>query len=242
MYNFFVPSEQIENNKITINGADYNHISNVLRMKKKERFFVCDKDNANSYLVEIEDINKNEIICKIISENETTEPKINITLFQGIPKSDKMETIIQKSVELGVSTIYPVAMKNCIGKIKDEKKKITRWQSISESAAKQSKRNIIPKIENQISDNELCEKIKEYDLTILAYENEKTLNLKKLLKQNKNIKNIAIIIGPEGGIDKCETEEFEKQGAISCSIGKRILRCETASIVMLSMLMYEFEF
>lgn len=242
MYNFFVPDEQIEDNKVIIKGADYNHISNVLRMKEKDRFFVCNKDDASSYLVEIQNIDKNEIVCKIISENESTEPKVNITLFQGIPKTDKMEMIIQKGIELGVFDIYPVAMKNCVGKIKDENKKISRWQTIAEAAAKQSKRNIVPKIENQINIDELCKKIKEYDLSILAYENEKTLNLRKLLKKNKNINNLAIIIGPEGGFDEKEVEKLEEAGAISCSIGKRILRCETASIAMLSMIMYEFEF
>ena len=229
MYNFFVPDEQIEDNKVIIKGADYNHISNVLRMKEKDRFFVCNKDDASSYLVEIQNIDKNEIVCKI-------------TLFQGIPKTDKMEMIIQKGIELGVFDIYPVAMKNCVGKIKDENKKISRWQTIAEAAAKQSKRNIVPKIENQINIDELCKKIKEYDLSILAYENEKTLNLRKLLKKNKNINNLAIIIGPEGGFDEKEVEKLEEAGAISCSIGKRILRCETASIAMLSMIMYEFEF
>ena len=242
MYNFFVTDEQIKDNKVTIKGGDYNHIANVLRMKEKDRFFVCNKDNASSYLVEIQNIDKNEVICKIISENESSESKVNITIFQGIPKADKMEIIIQKAVELGVSNIYPVAMKNCVGRIKDENKKISRWQNISEASAKQSKRNIVPKIENQINIQELCKKIKEYDLSILAYENEKTLNLRQLLKKNKNINNLAIIIGPEGGFDEKEVTELEDAGAISCSIGKRILRCETASIALLSMIMYEFEF
>lgn len=242
MYNFFVESEQIENNKVIINGDDYNHISNVLRMKINDKFYVCNKDNAKSYLVQIETIEKQNVECKIISEVESTEPAAKITLFQGIPKSDKMETIIQKSVELGVTAIVPVAMKNCIGKIKDENKKIARWKSISEAAAKQSKRNIIPKIENQINDKELEERIKDYELVLMAYENEKNLNLRKVLNENKNAKNIAIIIGAEGGIDQSEAEKFEEAGAVLCSIGKRILRCETAPLVMLSMIMYEFEF
>lgn len=241
MYNFFVEPEKIRNNKIAITGKDYNHIVNVLRMKQGEKFFVCNQETGESFLTELEEITKNEVICKVISKNESNESNVNITLFQGIPKSDKMELIIKKSVELGVKAIVPLQMKNCIGRIKNEDKKLTRWNLISESVAKQSKRNIIPKVKNQINEKELLEDLKSFDLVLIAYENENKTSLKKVLKENKEAKNIAIIVGPEGGITEEEVSMLEKAGAKSCSLGKRILRCETAPIAMISMIIYEYE-
>ena len=151
-----------------------------------------------------------------------------------------MELIIQKNVEIGINKIYPVEMKFCIGKIKDNKK-ITRWQTIAEAAAKQSKRNIIPTIENPISFKEMTEVLKEYDLALVAYENEEKTNIKEVLQQNPDAKKLAIIIGPEGGISKEEVENLVSNGAKEVSLGKRILRTETASISMLSMIMYQYD-
>ena len=177
----------------------------------------------------------------IIKEMESTELNVKITLFQGLPKKDKMELIIQKAVELGVFNIVPVDMKNCIVKLKDEDKKISRWQEISEAAAKQSKRNIIPKIEKLMKIKDLKDKIKDYDLCIVAYEDENNTTLKDILNKNKNAKNIALIIGPEGGISKEEVQLLNENGAKTASLGKRILRTETAGISMISMITYEFE-
>lgn len=241
MHNFFVSNNQIENDKVHIIGQDAKHISQVIRMKKDEKIFVCNKENGDRYLAEIYNIEKDEVICTIIESVEGTEPNIKITLFQGLPKSDKMEMIIQKSVELGVSEITPVEMKNCIAKIKDEDKKISRWQAISESAAKQSKRTIIPKINKVEKIKNIKDKIKNYDLVIFAYENEKNISLKNILNDNKDVVKIAIIIGPEGGFDKEETKELEDFGAKAVSLGKTILRTETASIALISMILYEFE-
>ena len=241
MYNFFVNSNQIENDKIYIIDGDAKHISQVLRMKKGEKIFICNKENENRYLAEISNIEKDKVICTILQNEETTEPSIQITLFQGLPKSDKMEMIIQKATELGVSEIIPVEMKNCIVKIKDEDKKISRWQTIAESASKQSKRTIIPKINKVEKIKNIKEKIQDYDLVLFAYENEKNNSLKKILRNNKKISKIAIIIGPEGGFDKEEAKELEELGAKGVTLGKTILRTETASIAMISMIMYEFE-
>ena len=146
MYNFFVDSDQFYNEKVDISDENFNHIKNVLRMKDDE-LIVSDKEKGTSFLCKIYEIGDNKIVCNIIEKRESTEPKVEVSLFQGIPKSDKMEWIIQKTVEVGIKNIYPVEMKFCIGKIKDNKK-ITRWQTIAEAAAKQSKRNIIPRIEN----------------------------------------------------------------------------------------------
>lgn len=154
-----------------------------------------------------------------------------------------MELIIQKTTEIGVKKVIPVAMERSIVKLneKDVKKKIERWQKIAQVAAKQSKRDIIPKIENVINIHTLCDKIKEYDLFIVAYENEEEITLKQILKENKEIKKIGILVGPEGGIDEKEIEKVVQNGAKVVSLGKRILRTETAPIAITSNIVYEFE-
>ncbi len=241
MYNFFVDSSEINEKNAVISGSDYNHIKNVLRMKPGTKIFINSKENNETFLSEIIGFEKNSVICKILEKVESNEMPVKITLFQGLPKSDKMEYIIQKSVELGVYEIVPVEMKNCVAKLNNEENKIKRWNTISETAAKQSKRNIIPKVWNKITFEELKNKIKDYDLAIVAYENEKHTNLKEVLQDNKDAKNIAIIIGPEGGIDEKEINALEENNCKVASLGKRILRTETAPIAMLSMITYEFE-
>lgn len=241
MYKFFVEDNQIENNEIKIMDDDLKHISNVLRMRIGEEILITNKNTAETYKCSIKEINKNEAVCTIIEKEENdTEPSIKVDIFQGIPKSDKMETIIQKSVELGVSKIFPVSMKNCVAKIKDDIKKQERWQKISEAAAKQSKRNIIPSIEKSVDIKYLCSKINEYDLVLVAYENEDKKTIKDILKNNK-VEKIAIVVGPEGGLTEKEVEELIKCGAKAVSLGKRILRTETAPIAMISMIMYEYD-
>ena len=240
MYNFFV-----ENNNITADKAiiteDYNHLVNVLRKTIGDKIYVCNKENGKSYLVEISEITKTEVICNILEENISTESNLDITVFQGLPKAEKMETIIQKCTELGANRFVPVNMKYCISKLKDDKK-IDRWQKIAEVAAKQSKRNIIPKVENLITMTQLEKEISEYDLVLIAYENERKTNIKEVIKQNPNVAKIGIIIGPEGGISIEEVKKLEELGAKTVGLGKRILRTETAPITMISMLIYEYEF
>ena len=242
MYNFFVNSQQIENDKVKIFGQDAKHISSVLRMKINDEIYISDKDTAVKYLSKITNIQKEEIDCILIKEVESTESNVKVTLFQGLPKADKMEYIIQKSVELGIHEIVPVNMKNCIAKLKDEDKKIQRWQAISEASAKQSKRNIIPKVARLQNIDDISKHIKDFDLVIVAYEDEKKTNLKQLLNKYNKCANIAIVVGPEGGIDGKELKSLLDAGAKTASLGKRILRTETASIAMLSMLIYEYEF
>ncbi len=249
MYNFFVDNNQIKDKNVKIIGQDAKHIGFVLRMTEKEKIYINNKDTAIKYLAEISHISKEEVDCILLNEVETTEPNIKITLFQGLPKSDKMEYIIQKAVELGIYEIIPVNMKNCIAKLKDEDKKIQRWQAISEAAAKQSKRNIIPQICRLKSIEDVAKSIKDFDCMIVAYENEDKITLKQILqenrtkfsnKENKDCK-IAIVIGPEGGIDEKEAKLLSDEGAKIVSLGKRILRTETASLAMLSMIMYEYD-
>ena len=241
MYKFFVEDNQIEKNKIKIIGNDWKHISNVLRMKAGEEILVTNKKTSETYKCSINNINKDEVECIIIEDKiESTELSVKVDLYQGIPKSDKMETIIQKAVELGVNTIFPVNMKNCIAKIKDENKKQERWQKISEAAAKQAKRNIIPIIEKSVNIDFICNNIKNYDLVIIAYENEENITMKEILKENK-VKKIAIVVGPEGGLTEKEVDKLINSGAKVATLGKRILRTETAPIAMLSMIMYEYD-
>ena len=242
MHKFFVEDNQINSGKVVINNDDYNHIVNVLRMKKGDIVLITNKDSKETFNCEIEEIKINEVICKILNkEDKNVELNVNIDLFQGLPKADKMEYIIQKCVELGVHKIVPVNMKYCVARIKDEEKKNIRWNKISEVAAKQCKRNIIPKIDKSINMNTLCNEIKNYDLTIVAYENEDDFTLKTVLGENTNIKNIAVIIGPEGGISSEEIEKLKENGAKIVSLGNRILRTETAPIAVLSMMVYEYE-
>ena len=242
MYKFFVENNQINGNLITITGEDYNHIANVLRMKKEEKILISNKQTSETYTCYINQINKNDIICTIIEKNDkSTEMNIKVDVYQGLPKADKMEYIIQKSVELGVNKIIPINMKYCIAKIKDEEKKNIRWNKISEVAAKQSKRNIIPKVEMSIDINKAWKKKKKYDLVLVAYENEENTTIKEVLQNDKEVKSIAVIIGPEGGISNDEIEKLKEIGAKIVTLGKRILRTETASIVLLSMITYEYE-
>ena len=246
MYKFFVSNNQIKDKKITIVGEDVNHIKNVLRLNLDEKIIVCNKDTAKSYIATIMNISKEKVMCNIIEENaSTTETTVNIDLFQGLPKSDKMEYIIQKTTELGVKHIYPVSLERCVVKIdkKDENKKISRWQKIAESAAKQSKRDFIPIVENIINFENICKSISKYDIILLAYENEESNTIKQELQkiQKKENANIGVVIGPEGGFTEKEVKALISAGAKCVTLGKRILRTETAPIVMLSNIVYEFE-
>lgn len=246
MPKFFINNNQIDNNKIIITGKDVNHISNVLRMKIGEEIQVCDTETSNNYLVKLQNIDKEKISCDIIEKIKSeAEPEINLKIFQGIPKSDKMELIIQKSTELGVKEIIPVQMERCVSKItsKDEKKKIERWQKISEMASKQSGRDIIPKVNNPIKVKDICNLINELDMMIVPYEKEEKYTFKNAIeeiKQNKNSKSsIGIVIGPEGGFDPNEINLLKNAGAKIVTLGKRILRTETVALAMASVIMYE---
>ena len=253
MSKFFVKTEQINNNDIVIIGDDVNHIINVLRMKKTDEIQICNQDTGDNYNAEIVNYSKNEVECKIISRiNETTESNVHITLFQGIPKFEKMELIIQKNTEVGIKSIVPVIMERTVVKL-DEKiasKKLERWQKIAEIAAKQSMRDIIPQIGNitKLKDIDTT----EFDAVLVAYENEEHNMLKtELQKLERKIKsnnyseqqyNIAIVIGPEGGISEKELVMLAEKNAKFVSLGKRILRTETAGVVMAGNIIYELEY
>ncbi len=239
MYNFFVNQDNKKENKYFITGADFNHIKNVLRMVIGEQLLVsC---NNASDLCEIESFESDTVVLKIIEQNyQSTNLPIKIHLFQGLPKSDKLELIIQKSVELGVETITPVAMKRSIVKIDDKKKKSKRerWQAIAEAAAKQSKRTSIPQVCDVLSYKEFITLAKELDLLLVPYECANGMAAtKEVLTQIKSGMSIGIIIGPEGGFEQKEIDDALSIGGKVISLGSRILRTETAAITTVAMCM-----
>ena len=247
MSKFFVNSNQIRNNKIEIIGEDINHIKNVLRLGIGEDIKICDKDNSQNYICKISNINFESIECDIIEKiSNKTEANVELHIYQGLPKADKMELIIQKGTELGVSEFIPTNLKRCIVKLsgKDEEKKIDRWRKIAEVAAKQSGRDIVPNVGMIENIKSICEKIQEYDIVLVAYEMEENNFLKTELLNIKNTKDkykIAVVIGPEGGIDTEEIKLLKESGAKIISLGKRILRTETVALQVSSIIMYELE-
>ena len=243
MPKFFINNNQIQDDNII--GEDVKHIKNVLRMKENEEILICNIDTCENYKCIISLFENESIKCKILSkESYNTEPNIQITIFQGLPKAEKMEFIIQKCTEIGASEFVPVIMNRCIVKIdnKNENKKIDRWQKIAESAAKQSGRSAIPKVENVINFQKLCQLVEKYDIVLVAYEKEIENTLKnEISKLNKNNLKIGLVIGPEGGIEEEEVNKLKQTGAKIITLGKRILRTETASIYLSSILIYELD-
>lgn len=245
MPKFFVNSDAIKDNNIVITGTDVNHIKNVLRMKIKDVITVCDKENSKNFLCEIEKIEEEKVSTKILEKLESNaESDLEITIMQALPKADKMELIIQKATELGMKKMIPISMSRSIVKLqeKDKKKKQARWQTIAEVAAKQSGRDYIPKIEEVMNLNQICDQISQYDMVMAAYEKEETTSIKDKIKELKDQGGplkVAVVIGPEGGIDPKEIEMLEKAGAKTVTLGKRILRTETVALVFTSIMMYE---
>ncbi len=244
MPRFFVSPDSIRENEIEITGIDVNHIKNVLRMQPGEGVEVCD-GAGNDYLCVIKSLERDSVLLDIEEAHPSnTELKKKIYLYQGLPKSDKMELIIQKAVELGVYEIIPTVTSRCIVKIdaKKEDKKIARWQQIAEAAAKQSGRGIIPKIKAPISFKEALEHSKDIDTVLIPYEKAEGIDsTRSILEKSKEDSSVAVFIGPEGGFEEKEIELAETNGAKAITLGKRILRTETAGLCILSVLMMSFE-
>lgn len=243
MFNFFVDKANRQGDIFYINGADFNHIKNVLRMRKGDEILIsCE---GKSHLCSIASLDGETATVKIEQEDyRSTELPVEIILFQGLPKADKMELIIQKTVELGVNKIYPVEMNRCVVKLDAKKKnaKQSRWQAIAESAAKQSKRNIIPEIGEVLTYKQMLEKAKELDLFFIPYENKDgMLATKAALSKIKGGMKIGLLIGPEGGFEESEIEQAENAGGLTVSLGARILRTETAAITSVAMCMLHIE-
>ncbi len=243
MYQFFVPNSQVLGEQIAITGKDYNHITNVLRMKLNEKIRISDED-GRSYLCEIAKFDSENVYANILEfDGLGTELSNQIYLFQGLPKGDKMETVIQKSVELGVYQIIPVAMKHCVMKI-DAKKvenKIRRYNAVAESAAKQSKRTIIPDVTEPKTFKQALEFAKDLDVVLVPYENERGMEYtRETLRSIRPGQSIGIFIGPEGGFADEEIAALDAS-MHRISLGRRILRTETAGMACLSMLIYELD-
>lgn len=245
MYKFFVNKNQKKEDIIQIKGDDVNHIKNVLRLKNEETIQIGVKETSKNYLCKILEKNDDTIKLKIIEEiKEKNESPIYLHILQGLPKYEKMETIIEKCTELGVSEITPVIMKRSVVKLdeKTKEKKLLRWKKIAESAAKQSKRDIIPKINEFFLFQNVFSIIENYDIVLVAYEGKTQNTLKQALKEIKNkYLKIAIFIGPEGGIDETELNILKQRNFKIVTLGKRILRTETAPIVASANIFYELE-
>lgn len=244
MYQFFVEDAQISNGIVTIENEDVNHIKNVLRLKCGEKVRISSNSGEN-YFGEIDTLADRMVLVRILEEHAAdTELPNKIYLFQGLPKSDKLELIIQKAVELGACEIIPVAMKNCVVKL-DEKKasaKQTRWQEIAKSAAKQSKRSVIPAVRRPLSYGEALEAAAALDVRLVPYENERGMAAtKEAVEAVRPGQSIGIFIGPEGGFAEDEIALAKGRGMQLVSLGRRILRTETAGLAMLSILMYYIE-
>ena len=245
MYQFFVEPEQIDGKRISITGSDVNHIKNVLRMKPGEEIAVSNGTDGREYRCQIERITEDEVACTLLFiKEEGLELPAKVFLFQGLPKADKMEWIVQKAVELGVYEIIPVATKRAVVKL-DEKKaknKTARWQGIAEAAAKQSKRRIIPAVREVMTMKEAVSYAKEMDCRLIPYELADGMKkTKELIGQLCGGQRIAVFIGPEGGFDDSEIEAAIAAGIEPVTMGRRILRTETAGLCMLSWIMYQLE-
>lgn len=244
MYRFFVDKSQISQEQIMITGQDVNHIRNVLRMKPKEEILLSDGEDRE-YLCAIEELKDDEVRVRILDINGfSRELPVKVHLYQGLPKGDKMETVIQKMVELGVHRVIPTSTKRTIVKL-DEKKaksKVTRWNAISESAAKQSKRGIVPEVADVLNFAEALEEAKKLDVVLMPYEEADNMEeTRQILGEINSGETVGIFIGPEGGFAKEEVEKAKAMGARPITLGKRILRTETAGMALMSVIMFILE-
>lgn len=244
MYRFFVPREQIYEDYAEITGDDVNHIKNVLRMGRGEKVVISCGQGTDYYCI-IKDVQPECIVLDIEREEPVrTELPVSVTLFQALPKADKMEWIIQKSVELGVTEIVPVQTRRSVVRLNDAKaaKKLKRWQAVAEAAAKQSGRGIIPKIHEVVSFSEAIQHAGQMQYSIIPYELfDDMASTLKTIDRVCGGESIGIFIGPEGGFERGEVEQAMDAGVMPVSLGRRILRTETAGLAILSVLMFRVE-
>lgn len=247
MYRFFVEPHQINtnDNAVIITGGDVNHIKNVLRMKIGEEIAVSNGLDGREYRCGIEALEEDRVLCRLyfIKEDGVELPS-RVYLFQGLPKGDKMELVIQKAVELGVYQVIPVAAKRCVVKLDDKKAKgkIARWQGIAEAAAKQSKRAVIPQVSDVMTFAQAVELAKNMDLKLIPYELAEGMeHTRELMGKLMPGQDIAVFIGPEGGFEEAEVKLAKEKGIEAITLGRRILRTETAGLTVLSWIVYALE-
>lgn len=239
MANFYITKDSIKEDKAIITGDEARHISRVLRMKKGDRVTLCDGEGT-FYDAVLSSFEQDSVTADILSSRESeTEPKVQITIYQGIPKNPKLDTIVQKATEVGVVRIVPVDTARAVAKI-DKAAKIERLNKIACEAAKQSKRGVALKVEMPLSFKDAALEASKADLAIIPYEEETEVSLKTVLKGNK-FTSVSIMIGPEGGFEKSEVELAKSLGIRSVTLGKRILRTETAGLCVSTAVLYEMD-
>ena len=242
MPKFFIKKEDIKGDRVEITGGDAAHIAKVLRTEVGETLTLCDGEGCDFYAT-VTALSKDSVYLTIKETVAcTAEPKISVTLFQGIPKQGKMDYIIEKCTELGISRIVPVSTKRSVVKIEDKKsesKKLERWRKIAAESVKQCGRGTIPEVTEVMTVSEAINFAKDFDLTLAAYECERETTFRSALS-GKSPKTVGIFIGPEGGLDDSEVELFKNAGITTVTLGKRILRTETAGHTVLTAVMYEF--
>lgn len=237
MPRFFI-NEEITDDVFFLKGEDAHHAARVLRLRQGELITLCD-GNGTDYEGKISEISKEQVSVQILEKHDSeTEIKQHITLFMALPKGDKMEFIIQKATELGVSSIIPFLSKNCVSRPGQTDKKVLRWQKIATEAAKQCGRGKIPVVSDVLTVGEVAKRANDFGTKLFFYEKENQNGLKTVLEQGLS-DTIAIVIGAEGGFTEKEAEDFQSNGFVSVSLGKRILRCETAPITALSAILYQ---
>lgn len=245
MYQFFVDQTQIQGNRVIITGNDFNHIKNVLRMKAGEEIAVFNGVDKREYRCGIEEIQDGQVVCALrFVKEDGLELPAQVTLFQGLPKADKMDLIVQKMVELGVYRIVPVSVRRCVVRLDDKKAKAktARWQSIAEAAAKQSRRSIVPEVSEICTMPEALKQASAMDVKLIPYElSEGMGKTRQIIGSVKPGQSIAVFIGPEGGFEQDEVSAATLAGCVPVTLGKRILRTETAGLTVMSWLMYQLE-
>ena len=244
MYHFFVTPKQVQDGFCTITGQDVNHIRNVLRMRQGEQIGIRDGISRN-YICIIEELGTDRIRARILSEEkENSELPCRIYLFQGLPKSDKMDWIIQKAVELGVYRIIPLATRRAVVKLEGKRAeaKVQRWNAIAASAAKQSGRMVLPEVAGVAGFAEACAMAGQLDCALIPYELAEGIGeTRKILGGIRPGMEVAVMIGPEGGFDVEEVRNAQEAGILPITLGRRILRTETAGMAALSVLMFYLE-
>ena len=245
MHKFFTPKELISENIAKIIGEDVKHIIKVLRIEAGEKVVLNDCQGTE-YLAVISSTSKQEVEFEILEKLDVNnESPVKIHLYQGLPKAQKMDLIVQKGTELGITEFIPTITHRVDVKLKGEFKKLDRLNRIALEAAKQSKRSIVPKVTEPIGFEEVLQKVDELDLFLVPYENANNFGIKTLINKLRNeekinnIKNIGIFVGPEGGIEEEEIEQLKEKGAHIVTLGKRILRTETAGFVATALIQYE---
>ena len=244
MQHFFVSPQQVKEEKIYVEGSDVNHIKNVLRMKLGEKLTVNDGEGWQ-YLCEVESYEADMAVLHIVEKSKAeTELSSRIYLFQGLPKQDKMELIVQKAVELGAYQVIPVSTKRAVVKLDAKKagKKVERWQQIAVSAAKQAGRGIVPTVGEVCTDAQALKMAEELDVVLIPYELAEGIEeTKKIIAGIRPGQSVGVFIGPEGGFEEEEVKLAMEAGAKPVTLGRRILRTETAGLTTLSLLMFHLE-